>query len=693
MSSVCYLGKYPPQQGGTAVQGLWLCHALAQRGYAVDVVSTGGYGGAQYACAIGEDDWAALHKSYPAFSAVRRIDIDHEDRSRSFAIPDVDPLVSRLASAALDAIAEHGAEFIVGHYLEPYGVAAALVASLTRLPYAIIHAGSDIARLSRLPTRTSLYAGVLARASIVLSTRAAGREIQRLGARPEAIIADRPSLTPLELFAQPAEGLNVAALRRHLADGRSPWKVMGGGLPQDRPVVGIFGKLGDAKGSFDIARALGTLKRSGRETPHLLYVTEQESRRFDHLRSLLADEGVLDDVTLLPYLPHWRMPGAFALCSVVAFLENRFSVEIHRPQVPREAAVSGKCVLLSSEVAGYQVTTRPITDQQDALIVRDPRDIAELSAALSRIARSPAEISEIGEVARSLYRWPTNGHVARWIDDFVATMTSARHVQSGSDMTLAAFQSTLVRIYADRTFRLSAREALPADTSGQLTDRELASIRAVLADGQALERYCASLINKKYSFLARHFSAVLTAYPDLEPALRAAFTQEWVLREKPLPDELEQFEGLLLRIAERSLDGAVGQRPLASIMLAGARARALFRPVRELVAPDPADETSIVRLAPWCELLNLPTVPEGVAAGDPGTAGWHGLVVPSLTDFGVRSFGISEIMYRVLDGLRNPNTIGAIVAELLEADAAQSHSDVLEAIRGLASIGAIEIKS
>ena len=118
----------------------------------------------------------------------------NRQRSRYPHIPQTNPVVTKLTSLALEAIDRHGAELVVGFYLEPYAVAAYLAATLSGRPLVIRHAGSDVGRLLSVPQLGRTYTAILKSASLVCARPAARARFLELGV-PESRIAADPGWT------------------------------------------------------------------------------------------------------------------------------------------------------------------------------------------------------------------------------------------------------------------------------------------------------------------------------------------------------------------------------------------------------------------------------------------------------------------------------------------------------------------
>lgn len=122
------------------------------------------------------------------------------------------------------------------------------------------------------------------------------------------------------------------------------------GLRCSDPIVGSYGKIGAAKGTYGLIDALDLL--SDRNVPvayRALWSAAPD--RFAHAFNHLASKKRLRGRTIvLPPLPPWRVPAFIRSCSVITFLENNFPITFRGPQVPREVLACGTSLILSGEI-------------------------------------------------------------------------------------------------------------------------------------------------------------------------------------------------------------------------------------------------------------------------------------------------------------------------------------------------------
>jgi hypothetical protein len=234
-------------------------------------------------------------------------------------------------------------------------------------------------------------------------------------------------------------------------------------LSTDRPTIGLYGKVGAVKGSFDLVSALCRLKTRGTRF-NLLAMVGGSDR--DAFMQSLDSSGLLENTWTLPFLPHWRVPGFLRACTAVCFLERRFPIAIHTPGIPREVLACGTCAVVSKEIADKQRFRSLLRDGENAFVVKDPSDIEDLAHVLQTVVSDPSRAVDVGRSGSSLVKVIGTGELADVYGDiFIDAISSisrvggraesARPRQWGSgDKTGAAIR--LLTRYMPATLKLFA---------------------------------------------------------------------------------------------------------------------------------------------------------------------------------------------------------------------------------------------
>jgi glycosyltransferase involved in cell wall biosynthesis len=388
---ICAIIKYPPIQGGVSARSYWTVRALAERGHQVNVVTNASEVEDAYRLWIPPEDSAMLESTFDNGGYVR-VWPTRIGGGRSLKhIPQSNPFVSKLASVATEVVRSEKCEVIFSYYFEPYGMSAYLASTWTDVPFVVQHAGSDKGRLMNHPELSTAYREMLRRASLIITPSDQTFVGLGISARGLARPPRSASFLPRSYFSPNVQPLDIDRLLAHVGshpfiEQRKPW-------PSDRPVIGIYGKIGRTKGSFDLVAALEVAASRGRKFNVLAMVGGNDRDRFV---GAVRDAGLADRTWFLPLLPHWRVSQFIRTCSAVCFLERRFAIRSHHPMVAQEILACGVCAIISREIADKQLFREQIIDRFNALVVDDPQDHQVLANVITRVIDAPDEARQIG---------------------------------------------------------------------------------------------------------------------------------------------------------------------------------------------------------------------------------------------------------------------------------------------------------
>jgi glycosyltransferase involved in cell wall biosynthesis len=459
---VCVVGKYPPIQGGISAQCYWMCRWLAECGHTVDVVTNADEVEDAYRIQLADDDAGWLEPRFGEGGVT--VHWTARPTAAYRYIPSGNPVVTKLASLAANAIERSDADVVLGFYLEPYALAAHLAARWTGRPLVVRHAGSDVGRLLDVAQLQRAYTEVFKAADVVCARPASRGRLLELGVSPAALVDDPGFVVPRDLFDPRTPALDVAAFladvpRRYpaYAAAHPAWQTAP--LDPARPIVGIYGKLGSIKGTYDLVAALGRLKTEGVAFTLLAaaHGPPAEEARFE---DAIVRAGLRDDVRILPFLPHWRVPPLLRACAVVCSLENRFPIVSHAPGLAAEVLACAVPLVLSAEIARKQVFAARLVHGHNAFVVRDPADVEELRQVLRTALADPAALRALGERgARVLPDAVPPAEQARAYEDVLAQACSARHGTGPAERDSAGSAD---RVDADEDQETTAWHALHA---------------------------------------------------------------------------------------------------------------------------------------------------------------------------------------------------------------------------------------
>jgi glycosyltransferase involved in cell wall biosynthesis len=375
----------------------WRAHGLAALGHEVHVATNAKEVVAPYRMLMRAEDWERCTGKYDAGSVTVHW-TDPVDASQSY-IPMASPFVSKLVGIVVRVHSERPFDVIYSHYLEPYGVAGLLAAQITGVPHVVRTAGSDAGRLWRHPQLEALYDHVLKSAEVVICGAAVRKHAVSRGIDPPRIAFDSGIVIPDDLFSPQGSALDLASLRAEACEDPDLRELTWGDFDGGRPYFGIYGKLGEWKGSFALLEALVRLKREGIDVG-LVALAHGAPAVEKAFRARACAFGLQDRVLQLPFLPHWRVPEFLRGCLAVCCLEQGFPITFHTPIIPREVLVAGTCLVGSTEVLRKLPGHGRLIDGYGCVAVKDVTDSGALARQLAAIATDPGPRAAVGARGR-----------------------------------------------------------------------------------------------------------------------------------------------------------------------------------------------------------------------------------------------------------------------------------------------------
>jgi glycosyltransferase involved in cell wall biosynthesis len=418
--NICFICKYPPIEGGVSMHGYWAARGLARRGHNVYVVTNANEVEPAFRMHLTAADRAEggeYARSFPGSGSVKVVSTEPPDSKGMAYIPLNNPTVTRLATIATNLIRSENCEVIFSYYLEPFGLAAHLASSWTGVPYVFQHAGSDLFRLSLLEDLQTAYVEVMKGANRVFSSGSSREVVLSYGVPEERIASGTLFGLPLEYFNPDVPPLDISLLFEELAHS-ADHKLQSSFEPLDEslPKLGLYGKLGEYKGSFDLLHAMAQLIRDG--FPFYL-LAMSGGWQISHFSDLVSELGLTKYVRFLPFLPHWRVPSFIRGCTAVTFLERDFPITAHGPTIPSEIIACGKCLVVSEEAARKQKFQMQMRNFKNIVIVPDPKQHDVLASSIRFALEDSQRADEIGRRGFEAFTVARNHH-----EDYINRMES-----------------------------------------------------------------------------------------------------------------------------------------------------------------------------------------------------------------------------------------------------------------------------
>ena len=394
---ICIVGKFPPIEGGVSMLNYRYAHALARRGHEVHVVTNAGEVRAPYRMFMRDEDWARCDGDYGAGS-VRVHWTDPYDREQ-WHIPTANPFITKLASIGGQVCAEHDIEAVFSFYLEPYGVAGHLVAQMAGLPHVVKTAGSDAGRLWSHRQFGTLYDHIFKSAAYVVAGGTVSKGLNAIGVPPHRVRPDGDFRVPDDLFGPVGPVLDIDLLCRQIAASPEHAALRQGRVRDGMPYIGVYGKLGNSKGTLALLRAVARLIGSGTEVG-LLVMGHEPPKSAIRFRDAVARLSLDDHVVQLPFLPHWRVPEFIRRCAAVCCLEQDFPIAIHTPIMAREVLCCGTPLIASTEMIGKLPQSRRLVNGYNCFAVGDVNDTDGLADKIRGVLSPACDRAAMGRRGR-----------------------------------------------------------------------------------------------------------------------------------------------------------------------------------------------------------------------------------------------------------------------------------------------------
>ncbi len=350
--------KYPPIQGGVSAECYWTAQVLAEMGHEIRVLTNAQEVEEGYRISMSPED----EKLLTGFKDPNSVEVFSTTMDkRHVFIPQTNPSVSKLLSLGLELVDAGRPDLIWSHYLEPYGVVAYLLSKITGVPYIFRHAGSDIGRLMLTTQLQTIHHEVLRNAMMILTRSSHHDRFLKLGV-PQGKLVDSVSvkLRP-ELFFPTKFSIH------------------------DHLVLGVYGKVGESKGTGDLIGAMSLLKKEGFRVTLQAHWGGRDLPRY--LRQI-QEMDVEDTMEVKGFIPHWQIPDFIRSCNAVLFLENRFNITFHHPSTPLEIISCGRPVITTSEVANKQFYQDLLIDGVNSFVIKEDITVESVASEIKRASKN-----------------------------------------------------------------------------------------------------------------------------------------------------------------------------------------------------------------------------------------------------------------------------------------------------------------
>lgn len=371
-----------------------IAHALAEMGHHVHVVTNANEVESRFRMYMRSEDWAKCERDYPSGGYVHVHWTDPDELAQRH-IPWNNPFVTKLASLSYQVILDNALEVIFSYYLEPYGIAGHLAAEMTARPHVVKHAGSDVGRLRKHSQFAPLFDHVFRTATRVVVGRSLVGDLHRIGVGERRLCSTKEHRMPAPTFNPNGDKLDLTQLISDVQSSPEFSELIFGNIPMLTPIIGVYGKIGRRKGTYELLRAVSRLKRQG-QSIGLVVLGHHRISRDLIFQSIIAEHNLEDCVLQLPFLPNWRIPEFIRLCRAICFLEHGSRIGMHRSVIPREVFACGKCLISSTDELNRQLNHEQLIHMHNCIAVEDVRGTKELATKIEFVLRHPEKARLIG---------------------------------------------------------------------------------------------------------------------------------------------------------------------------------------------------------------------------------------------------------------------------------------------------------
>lgn len=384
MANICYIGKFPPIQGGVSSSSFWQLLSLANAGHEVHVISNNWEVEEQYRQYFTGEDLEILNNYTNIYNKLYY----HFTNPffEPFHIPFNRLYTSKLASKAIQVIDKYNCDIIYSYYFEPYGVSAFIASNLTGRPFILRHAGSDITRLFNCNELKDIYLKIIDK-SCALITQGRSLSNDFLNMVDKSKIKNINSdFLPENVFNTYGNILNIEELISSFDDYVNKIKLNlwnNRNYDSNKITIGIYCKAGFHKGILEVIKALNLINNIDKLV-NLVIVSG--GRKLSQIQDFIkSNSKSTKNIYFLPFLPPWRIPEYIRSCNVLLSLENNFPIDIHGPRIAKEVISCGRCLILSNEIANKQIFRKDLINYDNCILVNNVQDIDHLSYIFNEI--------------------------------------------------------------------------------------------------------------------------------------------------------------------------------------------------------------------------------------------------------------------------------------------------------------------
>ena len=381
---ICFIGKYPPIEGGVSSHAYWLAKALGKKGHEVHVVTNAQEVEKEYCEQIDSSD---KHRYAPKNVYVHST--EPTPSANPMHIPASKAYAEKLANLAVEVVEKYNIDVIDSWYLLPYGVSAFVAKTLTGKPWVLRHAGSDIGRLFSSRSYQTLFKSIFKQADRIVTYSNSEDFFLKLGISDSKLtVTSKVNIDPSAFYPE-VKSLDLSQYFKK--------------PPSGRPIITYIGKipfLWESKGIGELVEAVSRIQ----EEFVLLFCANGTGK--EKFLEFVRSRDLEDRTVFIDFLPPWKIPSLIKASACVVIPERDFPVSNHLPNLPLEVMAVGKCLILSTELHQKEPYSQ-LVDNESAYMV-DPKNINRFKKVLEKAIQKPSRAERSGSKAHNLFQKTEN---------------------------------------------------------------------------------------------------------------------------------------------------------------------------------------------------------------------------------------------------------------------------------------------
>lgn len=370
---ICFIGKYPPIEGGESSKLYWLARGLGNRGHAIHVVTN--------ALEV-ENDFRE--------KICDNIDLDNLNPTNVYIhntnpfidlqyIPYNNPFIAKLANLSIEIIRNYDLQIIDSWYILPYCIAGFLAKIFTQKPQLLRHAGSDLNRLFFDSDLNTIFSEIIKAVDIVITYPSKLKQFIDLGVPESNIFMNKGVSVNPEFFNPNVKPFDFSKLKK---------------FNPRIPTITYIGKFGYTKGIIELLYVLSQINLPF----NLLLVTG--GKDLNILKNIIQNYKLSTKTIILGFVPPWKIPSVIKISTCVVHAENEFPIASHSPILPYEVMAVGRCLIISEEL--YRKRRSEKIKNKENVIVVNPKNTDNFKDIIQSIIENPNVPEQIGKAANKI---------------------------------------------------------------------------------------------------------------------------------------------------------------------------------------------------------------------------------------------------------------------------------------------------